>query len=340
MDLVTYGILKKKMEGVTEEVTEAKEAAQQAQAKAEQAQAKAKTSETNAAHSATEAAETVENLNTQFQNAMSALTVDSEVQNIRVGEDGTTYPSAGEAVRGQVAELKSHLSDLDERNFSDSAPIVGNLKNELLSYVNGEILEQYIDANIAYTDEKYYLISDFSNVTVPSGLRVVLAFYSDTDPTYFVTGLEKTSDFTLADYRYKYFRYCIRKVGSDTITYAEAKAVTLLMFNHYYADAVKAQGTAESYNSFLTTGVGFLANTLKVGRIFSTGITEGARSGRYFDAYIPTKSIHSIEVPDGYAVNIYYYDANKVYTAASTSFVDFAPKTSYMYCRVHLANYT
>ena len=133
MDLITYGILKKKMEGVTEEVTEAKEAAQQAQAKAEQAQAKAKTSETNAktsetnaAHSATEAAETVENLNTQFQNAMSALTVDSEVQNIRVGEDGTTYPSAGEAVRGQIADLKSHLEDITVvQNLFDIHSIVG-----------------------------------------------------------------------------------------------------------------------------------------------------------------------------------------------------------------------
>lgn len=48
-------------------------------------------------------------LNGQYQTAVSALTVDSEVQNVRVGDDGVTYASAGEAVRTQFSNLKSDL---------------------------------------------------------------------------------------------------------------------------------------------------------------------------------------------------------------------------------------
>lgn len=38
----------------------------------------------------------------------------AELIDIRVGEDGTQYPTAGEAVRGQVSKLKGDLSKLSE----------------------------------------------------------------------------------------------------------------------------------------------------------------------------------------------------------------------------------
>ena len=48
---------------------------------------------------------------------------DAELQDIRVGYDGTTYESAGEAVRGQVSGLKSALNDLSEMNPSEGSQI-------------------------------------------------------------------------------------------------------------------------------------------------------------------------------------------------------------------------
>lgn len=49
----------------------------------------------------------VTNMEAQLATAISAVTVDSEVQNIRVGDDNVTYTSAGEAVRKQFSNVKS-----------------------------------------------------------------------------------------------------------------------------------------------------------------------------------------------------------------------------------------
>lgn len=52
----------------------------------------------------------VTNMEAQLATAIGAVTVDSEVQNIRVGDDNVTYASAGEAVRTQFSNVKSALN--------------------------------------------------------------------------------------------------------------------------------------------------------------------------------------------------------------------------------------
>lgn len=52
----------------------------------------------------------VTNMEAQLATAISAVTVDSEVQNIRVGDDTVTYTSAGEAVRTQFSNVKSVIT--------------------------------------------------------------------------------------------------------------------------------------------------------------------------------------------------------------------------------------
>lgn len=55
------------------------------------------------------------NLNAQFQTAVSALTVNDELLNVRVGDDNVTYTTAGEAVRKQFSNVKSELTHIELR---------------------------------------------------------------------------------------------------------------------------------------------------------------------------------------------------------------------------------
>lgn len=115
-----------------------------------------------------------DNLDAQFQTAVSALTVDSEVQNIRVGDDDVIYTSAGEAVRTQFSNVKSDLSDsINEqtRNLLDGVVFEkGSLNGGAESSSSSRIRSKYID------------VSDIKalKITVVSGYKYTLNFYDDT----------------------------------------------------------------------------------------------------------------------------------------------------------------
>lgn len=51
----------------------------------------------------------IDSLEAQFTTVVSAVTTDTEVTNIRVGDDGATYDTAGNAVRKQFSDVKSGL---------------------------------------------------------------------------------------------------------------------------------------------------------------------------------------------------------------------------------------
>ena len=60
-------------------------------------------------------ANTTASLQAQLDAAISGVTVDSEVINARVGADGITYDTLGDAIRGQVGDLQAE-NDLDSGN--------------------------------------------------------------------------------------------------------------------------------------------------------------------------------------------------------------------------------
>lgn len=60
-----------------------------------------------------------------------STTGDAELQDIRVGADGKTYPSAGEAVRGQVSELKGDL--INKFNSENVVQTTGDSETAVMS---------------------------------------------------------------------------------------------------------------------------------------------------------------------------------------------------------------
>lgn len=75
---------------------------------------------------------------------------DAELQDIRVGANGKTYNTAGDAVRGQYSQLKEDLVDLTIDNLSD-----------YITWKNGSFTGNYNETNGAYTNnDNYYLTFD------------------------------------------------------------------------------------------------------------------------------------------------------------------------------------
>lgn len=252
-----------------------------------------------------------------------------------IGLDDTLSKTGYAADAGAVGELKEDLTDLDKRQYSESAPIIHDWKDELLSYVNGDIPDSYVGKGIAFTDERFYLTESIVSIVVPDGLKVVFSFYGSENISGFQTGTEKTGTFDLSAYGYKYVRFCVRKTNNRELTIDDARSVVILSLNQYKKKISISEIANDSYNEFLNSGIGYFVPQLKTGRITSTGLVE-SRGARYYDAYIDTDRITLITVPTGFYVTVYYYDESYAYKDIATYKDDFAPVKKYPYCMIML----
>ena len=94
----------------------------------------------------------INNLATINQGSITT-TADAELVDIRVGANGTTYPSAGDAVRGQVSELKDNIVDIETSFFNDTGELfLSNVNINNGSYITSDNMTILSNESMSYTD--------------------------------------------------------------------------------------------------------------------------------------------------------------------------------------------
>lgn len=161
--------------------------------------------------------DTTASLQAQLNAAIAGATVDSEVINIRVGANGKTYPTAGDAVRGQFSDLYSALRNkyinesgiIRNKNtnlFNYNSAVFGFIDNsdgsikpstswiyssEYVPVEPGENLYFSGSSFASYYDSGLTWISGVSNtsarsITVPSGAKYMRISFNGNSPTHYV----------------------------------------------------------------------------------------------------------------------------------------------------------
>ena len=150
-----------------------------------------------------------------------STTGDAELQDIRIGYDGTEYENAGEAVRGQVSSLSEELDDLQEstNNIFDEKYV----RDYYINPTNGIVGVN--SENWGYSENFIPLSSEISSVTfsspnVKETINIIIICY-DSNKQYLssfgVRSIDSIDNYFTVSFKQnsntKYIRFNIQNVN-------------------------------------------------------------------------------------------------------------------------------
>lgn len=116
-----------------------------------------------------------------------STTADAELVDIRIGADGITYQSAGDAVRGQVNALNNVIDDIKEITGLKSVPVITFTDGKAVNYSGGG---QNTNATRSMTN--FINVDGFDEIIVTMGVYTAstnygLAFYTGNTASTFIS---------------------------------------------------------------------------------------------------------------------------------------------------------
>ena len=128
-------------------------------------------------------ANTTASLQAQLDAAISGVTVDSEVINARVGADGITYGSLGDANRSQFTDLK-HAYRTSDTGISNLYALSDFHNGDFSGLTVGQPMSNFFDSTIKYritNDKPIYIGSDELRINIAVGFKLLVRWSDASD---------------------------------------------------------------------------------------------------------------------------------------------------------------
>lgn len=213
-------------------------------------------------------AATTASLQSQLNLAIAGATVDSEVINARLGADGITYSTLGEAIRAQVGTLNANSNVLFE-SINGKASFINPI-NGTVSTSDGSVDRS---TNIRLTTSNIIKLSYSILVNVASGYSAWIAYYDD-NGTYLSWESLMDDDLHRCINAGSNFRIILRRNDNGAITVDEYNAITFKTYQELVNELSINENYCEASNYYHNLFSLSDINDIVFGTAGSSGITK------------------------------------------------------------------